>query len=95
MSESVASARTGTSDWDEASVFSTLSQQPDTNAKLNQISERVLDSDILLEALPEVSLQEVIVTTFLCMLFSSKKNKHKKNGTLFRFFIEMLMVLLL
>ena len=50
MSESVASARTGTSDWDEASVFSTLSQQPDTHAKINQIVERVLDSDILLEA---------------------------------------------
>ena len=50
MSESVASAKTGTSDWDEASVFSTLFQQPDTNAKLNQIVERVLDSDILLEA---------------------------------------------
>jgi hypothetical protein len=58
-------------------------------------TKRDVIKDILLEALPEVSLQEVIVTTSLCMLFSSKKNKHKKNGTLFRFFIEMLMVLLL
>ena len=50
MSESVAIARTDTSDWDEASVFSTLFQQPDKNAKLNRIVERVLDLDILLEA---------------------------------------------